>query len=617
MKIRTKLFLLLTALSLLPLVLLGIVSTYIARDAVEGAARDQLTKVRDELTAATTRNAERAARIGREIASDQNFALYLTYLGSKDVRFLEPIMRKVLAYHMEQDGRILGIVVRYPGGIEVAARKRSMEAPVSANGPGVVAVGEDAFCVTVPAQAGPNSAAIHVLVARDWFTVEIDAAAVAANRPVAGFLVADGRMYGASAHLNSGLLELPYATEPWLQFGDRVAAVGPVEGTPFHVGASMGEDEFLAPVLYVRNASFVLVVLVALLVVAASFGFATTIVRPIASMVAVARRVAGGDLDARVLDGHSAGSRQDELGELARDLDAMTGRLKATIGDLDRRVRELTTLYEASAVINQSEDLKEVLTLSGELLASGFGVTRAAFLRADESAGRFVPVHWHGPEAGGFALPATHPAVRRAFSERVAVEIENAASDAELKAVLSSGQTDSQRFFLVVPVMASRREVGLIVILDAQERPDEEDRRLFAVLSSLIAPLFVTAGPSRSRVVYEGMVEELEKLLERVERMDSRCTGAAIQFTGDPNEAARVASRVLIHFAGETAHVYRATPTVLLAFYPGLSPLEVEAAVTKTLVEKEPSAGFTIRAASFPEDAGSAEELVTHCLAGK
>ncbi len=624
MKIRSKLFLLLTALSLVPLVVLGAVSYTIARGAVLDSAQEQLTKVRDELAFATTRNVERAGRIGADVAKDQNFVLYLTYLGSKDVRFLEPIMKKVLGYHLGRDPRILAITVRFPGSPPIAAMRRQVELPgdLAASGeatPSVVPIGEDAFCITVPAEAGPNKGTVHVVVAREWLTVEIDAAAVAADRPVAGFLVSGGRLHGASAGLNEAMLAEPFADQPWVTFDDRVAAVGPVAGTPFYVGASMAESEFLAPARFVRNASLALILLVAALVVVASLGFATTIVKPIAAMVAVARKVAGGDLDARV-----ASRRADELGDLGRDFDAMTIRLKATIGDLDRRVRELTTLYEASTVINQSEDLKEVLALSGELLASGFGVTRSVFLKAEESpgnsgaaAGRFVPVHWQGKEPAGLAIAADHAAVRRAFASRSAVSVAGFREDAGLKATIPSAILDELKLFVVVPILASKREVGLILVLDAAEEPDEEDRRLFAVLSSLIAPLFVTAGPARSKVLYEGLREDLGKLLERVDRMDSRCTGATVTVSGDPVEASRVTERLHPLMSTESAHVYRTAPATLLAFFPGLSPLEVEASLTRLIAEKEPAAGFTVRAASYPDDAESATELIARCLAAK
>lgn len=613
MKIRSKLFLLLVAVSLVPLVVLGVVSTTIARGAVEAAAEEQLTKVRDELATATSRNAERAARVGREIAADPNAVLYLTYLGSKDVSFLEPILRKVIGYQVEQDRRILGIVARFPGAAPVAAMRREIAVPdAAAQGAAVSVAGEDAFCVTVPVEAGPNRGFVHVFVSRDWFTVEIDAAAVAADRPVAGFLVADGRLHGASATLNEGLLGEPYTVEPWLTFAGRVAAVGPVAGTPFHVGASMGEDEFLAPARSVRNASVLLVLVVAALVVVAALGFATTIVRPLSRMVAVARRVAGGDLDARV-----ASRRSDELGELARDFDAMTGRLKTTIGDLDRRVRELTTLYEASTVINQSDDLKEVLALSGELLSSGFGVQRAVFMEARDGGVRFAPLHAQGGPADGIAIPADHPAVRRAFKERVVVEVADHRTDPGLKAAVPASILDAATCFLVVPILASKREVGLVLILAAKETPDEEDRRLFAVLSSLIAPLFVTAGPERSRVLYEGLLDDLAKLLERVDRMGTRCTAARIAFDGGGDEPSRAAARVLELVAASTGAVYRVSPDVVLAFFPGQASLEVESELTRRIAEKEPASGFTIRTVSYPDDAEEPEEFLARSLGAR
>lgn len=611
MKIRSKLFILLTVLALVPLMVLGAVSYTIARGAVLDKAQEQLTKVRDELAASTTRNLESGRRIGEEIAADQNFALYLTYLGVKDVTFLQDILKKVLAYHMNRDPRILAIVVRFPVGEPVSAMRRAVTLPADVGSVSVAPIGDDAFCITTPTQRGENKATVHVVVDRTWFTGDIDRAAIAADRPVAGFLVAGGRLFGAARDVNTALLSEPFASEPWIAFGDRVAASGPVTGTPFYVGASMAEGEFLAPARGVRNTSLLIILLVAALVVAASLGFATTLVKPIAGMVKVARRVSGGDLEARVDT-----RRADELGDLGRDFDTMTSRLKSTIGDLDKRVRELSTLYEATAAINQSENLEEVLMLAGELLASGFGVTRAAFLKADARSGekRFVPVRWQGREAPDLKLPSDLPAVRRAFDARASVLVEKFKEDAGIKAALPAEALESANTFLLIPIIASKREVGLILVLESAEPPDDEDRRMFAVLGSLVAPLFVTAAPARGRVFYDGARDDLSKLLERVDRMDTRCTVATVSLKGDPTAAVRLADAIQLLLAVETPHVYRASPAVLLAYFPGLAPLPVEMSVTRIITEKEPQAAFAVKVVCYPDDDESADGLLARGL---
>ena len=90
--------------------------------------------------------------------------------------------------------------------------------------------------------------------------------------------------------------------------------------------------------------------LAALLSIAAAFGIASGLRRPVARLVQAARRIADGHLEARVAPG--GGSR--ELVELTRAFNAMAARLEADKRKLDENSAELQGAYREAAEKNRA-----------------------------------------------------------------------------------------------------------------------------------------------------------------------------------------------------------------------------------------------------------------------
>lgn len=71
-----------------------------------------------------------------------------------------------------------------------------------------------------------------------------------------------------------------------------------------------------------------------------SFWLARTLSSPVAPLRRATRRLSAGDLSARV--GEKAARRRDEIGELARDFDAMAERIEALVGSQQRLLRDVS-----------------------------------------------------------------------------------------------------------------------------------------------------------------------------------------------------------------------------------------------------------------------------------
>jgi signal transduction histidine kinase len=152
----------------------------------------------------------------------------------------------------------------------------------------------------------------------------------------------------------------------------EVLAFAPLDRAPWGVSVRQSDDEVFASthLLQTRIFTLLLIVLVGALVLA----YLTTrsIITPVQELTSATRRIARGDLESPV-----SVQGPDELGVLARSLDEMRLRLKnsteeiqALNRDLDSRVKERTSAYEAAAKENARlyAEVQRKEQLRGELL---------------------------------------------------------------------------------------------------------------------------------------------------------------------------------------------------------------------------------------------------------
>ncbi|MEK8022952.1 MAG: HAMP domain-containing protein, partial [Candidatus Hydrogenedentota bacterium] len=336
MKIRTRLFILLVALTLIPIVILGIGAYLVAGGAIEGKVAEQLYKVRAELTRSGADVVGAMNRTLDEMEQDRNFELCLRYASSRDVSLLRDIIEKTFLFHVSRDPWIIGTVAEIPGAEAIRVIRPGISLPAIPTSPGIRAIEGGHFCASREVTRGGARGMIHLFFSQDAFLPMLRDANIGAGKPVAGFLVANGKILTPYPDDNQSLLQSDLDGDGLISYGDRVAVAGKIEGTDLVIGASLSDAAFRDPLSRVRNLTLLLIMAGFAAAGAAALVFATTLVRPIQSMVEVTRRVADGDLDVSLTS-----ERADELGELATDFNRMTVKLKESEARVEERTRAL------------------------------------------------------------------------------------------------------------------------------------------------------------------------------------------------------------------------------------------------------------------------------------
>jgi class 3 adenylate cyclase/HAMP domain-containing protein len=128
------------------------------------------------------------------------------------------------------------------------------------------------------------------------------------------------------------------------------------------VRVSLGLERLDADLRAARNRQLLVALLTILGVTATLVIFLGRVVlRPIALIAAAARRIGGGDFEARL-----AMQSQHEIGELGRAINGMAGRLKSVHGDLEARNTELAGALQSLKESMQKVELLE--RVKGELV---------------------------------------------------------------------------------------------------------------------------------------------------------------------------------------------------------------------------------------------------------
>lgn len=268
------------------------------------------------------------------------------------------------------------------------------------------------------------------------------------------------------------------------------------------------------------------------------------VTHPLAKLTEAVSKVADGDLTQKVdVTSH------DEIGVLGRTFNQMTDNLKQSHGQLneansalEKRLKELTTLFEIDKLINSSSGVEEVLRLTIEMMSTGFGVEIGAILLKQKTgdayeivegcglAGSTMAAHRLDPEAGILAGVLT-------LGESLLVE------DLAANAELLDGFTDDERrqisSVLIIPLKAGQKTLGVFTVyrLASGEKPDEELQNLFAIIASLIAPLIQMTILYEEKLAavanpFEPLVERIDAELQRARKFNLPFTLARVTVTG-------------------------------------------------------------------------------------
>lgn len=145
---------------------------------------------------------------------------------------------------------------------------------------------------------------------------------------------------------------------------------------------------------------------------------------------------------------------------------------------LDHKLKQLSTLYEISTLINSSDDFDLITSLLQETLATGFGVISSLLLTFSQGKAKVTSCY----HMNDFQVGQMYP---------LSPQEEACFSDNQPRLITSSPWTNSPYIFL--PLSIVKRRVGALIISHVENRIietlDTTTLHLFAIIASQIAPL--------------------------------------------------------------------------------------------------------------------------------
>lgn len=268
------------------------------------------------------------------------------------------------------------------------------------------------------------------------------------------------------------------------------------------------------------------------------------VTHPLAVLTDAVSKVAAGDLTQKV-----EVTSHDEIGILGRTFNQMTDNLKQSHGqlneansELEKRLKELTTLFEIDKLINSSSGVSEVLHLTMEMMTTGFGVEIGAILLKEKNGDNYEIVEGCGLSAATIAAHRANPeegVLAGVLLLGEALLVENPADNPELLA----GFTDEERrqisTLLLIPLKAGQKTLGVFTVyrMASGRKPDGEMQNLFAIIASLIAPLIQMTILYEEKLAavanpFEPLVERIDAELQRARKFNLPFTLARISATG-------------------------------------------------------------------------------------
>ena len=287
--------------------------------------------------------------------------------------------------------------------------------------------------------------------------------------------------------------------------------------------------------------SFIGGLLVLVLGLSMAFIFKETIAGSIRRLTGTAERIAAGDLQA-----HAQVETGDEIGRLAQTLNIMTGRLRETIGSLEKQTQQLETIVEINHRLAGKLSIDELVQSIIRRIQQAFDFYHTHVYLLDESGKQFLLAAGTG-SAGDqikareykIALDGQASLVAQAARSGQTIIVDDVQQLATWRPNPLFPDTRSE---MVVPIITDERVVG---VLNVQEDKvagfDASDAKLMRSLANQVAVALTNAG-----------------LFEQTQQRASELAGA--------KEAAEAASRAKSEFLANMSHELRTPLNGILGY---------------------------------------------------
>ncbi len=262
-----------------------------------------------------------------------------------------------------------------------------------------------------------------------------------------------------------------------------------------------------------------------LVVFGASLALSARLLRPIALLTAGVERVRGGDLACRI----DTGTR-DEFGALAETLNDTVSRLGSTLGDLaasnerleranaslDRRLRELSVLYDVSQKLHVLTEMDQLVRVILERVREVFDAhhTSVLMLSADGSELELRQICGVDPPSRRIALRPDEGIAGLVLADGRTRLVNEVAGDERFKPLEYSHERRRMRSLLCAPLVIGKKPAGVINVVDRMGEGAvpfaEEDVQLLESIASQLSLTIEIFELHRDLIDRERMTKELE-----------------------------------------------------------------------------------------------------------
>ena len=272
---------------------------------------------------------------------------------------------------------------------------------------------------------------------------------------------------------------------------------------------------------------------------------------------------------------------------------------------LDRKVKDLSSLYNISREINRSNDMETVLDLMLETVTTGFGVERCSVALFDELKGVF-----HVVRCVGIDEPAAQKGLETILS------LSDPLGTGEAVNIPPPPGADPADVLFSVPLVAGNRKIGLLNIFRfSQGIPfSEENQQLFSIIASQMAPPLVLSQFLSARNVYHE--NPFDFVYNSVNTMVASSQAGGVGFTacrlklaaGGSYADVKALMKAIWPVLQETDVMLHSSFTEIVLLFPATGKDEVKGLLDNVIASLI-AGKVEERLVSFPDEADNAEKI--------
>lgn len=246
----------------------------------------------------------------------------------------------------------------------------------------------------------------------------------------------------------------------------HLSVFAPVRYVGWGLVIPQAQDDVYAPIYRGRQRTIAIAFLALCGASVTGALLARGLARPILSLREGLRRLARGDLGARLKP-----TRRDELGELARDIDTLAERLETQVRELERRMRELALLQQVDRGILAATPTPDLLrpALHGLADLAGAGGAYLVVPDGEDHSLRLLAAHAPIPEEVRRTFDEMRPLLSGgmaglAVASRAPVASDHVATDPRWGPLKDVVLAHGVRAAVAVPLLAGEDILGAVVL---------------------------------------------------------------------------------------------------------------------------------------------------------